>query len=467
MAKTLDTILDELSSYLQQKQSSLDLQDGSVVYDELSTFASELSTYYTDLDSNRGILLWDSTYLTSSEIDALASNWGLTRKTATAATGNITFGANTLPTTTITIGATDGSGGVAVSTQTDTSGAVVSFVTTETVYLTPTTSYNSTTGYYEVTAAIQASITGIGGNVGINTITNLPTSISGISVIYNKTSVTNGTDEETDAELLARVKAAITSIDLGTKGGYKTLLLAQPNVTDAYIVGPNDSAAVRGEGGIDIYVITNTLAATTQANTSTSTSVALTSLPAVYTGTAYVIDSGGNTYTEANGDFIITEDTTTVFAGSTESKDYLVWSITPPTTTTTIYYSYNSAIAALQAVVDDEDYHIVPSDVLVKKGTIVNVAISLSISVLAGFNTNTVSTAVSTAIYNYVNALTLEADVTQSSIISLITDIDGVNYVVSPLTKFCRKSSSGVADIVIAANEYARINTTDIIVTTI
>lgn len=467
MAKTLETILDELSSYLQQKQSSLDLQDGSIIYDELSTFASELSTYYTDLDSNRGILLWDSTYLTSSEIDALAANWGLTRKVATSATGNVTFAASSLPSTTITIGAIDGTGGIVVATQTDTSGAIISFVTTETVYLTPTTSYNSTTGYYEVTAAVSASITGTSSNVGINTLTNLPTSISGVSVIYNKTALTNGTDEETDAELLARIKEAITSIDLGTKGGYKTLLLAQPNVSDAYVVGPNDSATIRGEGTIDIYVITNTQTATTQANTSTSTSVALTSLPAVHTGTAYVIDSGGNTYTEANGDFTIVEDSTTVYAGSLSSKDYLVWSITPPTTNTTFYYSYNSAITTLQAVVDDEDYHLVPSDVMVKRGTIVDVSISLSISVKAGFNTNTVATAVSTAIYDYVNALNLEEDVTQSAIISLVTAVDGVSYVVSPLTKFCRTSSSGVADITIAANEYARISTANIVITTV
>ena len=122
-----------------------------------------------------------------------------------------------------------------------------------------------------VEVSVTATVPGTNGNISQYALNS--TSTPGISHVTNVLPFINGTDVETDAAFKRRILGVFYGANTGTTAGYKNAVLADPNVSDAVVVGPGDPLMTRdgtivniaadgtrtivseGSGGkVDIYV---------------------------------------------------------------------------------------------------------------------------------------------------------------------------------------------------------------------
>lgn len=475
MAKTTQEIIESLKKRLAYANPKLDLTSGNVATDlGVESFAEELTALYNEQDRIRLLYLFDASAFNDAEADALANSFGIYRISATKATGEVIFGATTLPAEgsqyTIPVGTT-------VSTDGD-SGSKLSFTTTTPGIITHTTPLNPATNYYEVIVSVEADVVGSSQNVGpgaINTITN---AVSGVSLVYNADSITNGTDQETSASLIARTKQNLVGYVYGTKASFLNKAMSYPKVTDAVVVDPNSEFSVRGPGTVDIYIVGDVISSFTQEILNSEQQVTLIKNPVATKpdgsslGTAIVAFSDGTTLEEGNG-FNIVADTETAYANSAEARDKIVWTdaayadvVQTHNYNYTVTYSYNKLVEDLQTDFESEENHILTSSVLVRKTKPLYVRMDFDIVTLAGYNGDSVRNNVVFAIENFVNSMTLNQTLRQSDVINIIENVAGVDYVKLPMRAFCLASQvdNTVEDIPSSPLEYLRINASDIVI---
>lgn len=158
-----------------------------------------------------------------------ASLYGLTRKSATLATG------------TITLSGTPGSS-VTLATEAKTLGGVA-FVTT---------AIGTIGGGGSVTLAAQAVVAGLAGNQSAATALTLTSAPAGVLSAASIASMSGGTDIETDAELLARLLLRLRNPPCGGAAhDYVAWALSVDGVTAAYVYSNR-----RGLGTTDVLILT-------------------------------------------------------------------------------------------------------------------------------------------------------------------------------------------------------------------
>lgn len=143
-----------------------------------------------------------NSYVDRSDLDRLARRYSVFRDPGSFATGTVTFQTSNSE---VVIPE-----GTPVGTRPDAEGDFLEFETTEEVV--------SAQGSTEVDASIQAVERGLDHNVGPDSITYLPESISGVNgdpPVSNAGSTTGGEAEETQSELRERAREAF----VGTSGG--------------------------------------------------------------------------------------------------------------------------------------------------------------------------------------------------------------------------------------------------------
>jgi len=123
--------------------------------------------------------------------------------------------------------------------------------------------YNTLTSRYEVTLPIRAAEAGIDGNVEAGKITQ---SISGVPANFGVTNLEStqfGTDKESNRSLAERALLVLTSLDIGTKGGYRGTALRIVGVNKVKIVGAQEELMMRDYdpirqkhigGKVDVYM---------------------------------------------------------------------------------------------------------------------------------------------------------------------------------------------------------------------
>ena len=187
--KTFNQIVNDLIRTLANKRPNIDTRPGTFVRDILiDPLASELETFYIALER---ISNSQSPDLASNlDIEQLGKNFQLTRKPPTRATGTITFYSYIAPISTITIPS-----GTVMVTKSVGGGAGQQFSTTQQVLLS-STSFNATTGRYEIDAPISAVQSGTIANVAAGAINSLLSAIQGVDGVYNKSAITNGQNFE-------------------------------------------------------------------------------------------------------------------------------------------------------------------------------------------------------------------------------------------------------------------------------
>jgi len=274
----ITTLLDDIKNFIKSKNPTLDIQTGSDLYDLIihgNSFA--IGEIYNQLQIIENLQSIATT--TGSDLDRIARNYNLSRKSAIPATGEITLYASSITADTII------PAGTTVGTKSSASVTGINFKTVGdyNILLSSKAFYfNSNTGRYEITIPIQCVVDGIQGNVDANTITVLQSSVSQITGCVNYSQTSGGAEEETDRDLQERCSLSWVTSSVGTRDGYKKLMLDSEIVSDAFAVSPFDTDSVRD--GVDIYTLT-TSALTSKLQTSTYTSgdsyTILTSQPVI------------------------------------------------------------------------------------------------------------------------------------------------------------------------------------------
>ena len=98
-------------------------------------------------------------------------------------------------------------------------------------------------------------------------------------------------------------------------------------------------------------------------------------------------------------------------------------------TVVTVNYTYNSLIATLQALINNNSNHIVGSDILVVEAIEALINFTAGIFIVPGYVPATVVTNVQTALSIYINALGLGANIVLSELVAIAQDVPGVSEV--------------------------------------
>lgn len=378
----------------------------------------------------------------SESIEKLASNYGKTRKQATAATGVVSFWRpdavgddekdTVIPEGTVVASASTG----------------IQYQTTQAIsFSNAYYDYNFGTNGYMLDVPVKALVTGSIGNTIIGDITICISTVTGFPNVTNKNEIANGTDTETNANFIARMKLEISGTNIGTVNGIKSTVLQNfPAATSVEVISAGDNlmAPSRSDGGcFDVYVKGSTLA---QAQIDFNNSlIPITSLDLtnnmprpIITGTAALMDEAINV--------TAIPDTTSIYAGSQKAFDKVVFAQPVPTGSHTLQYTYNSLVTDVANFLAQKEYN-TGANILVKEAQGVPVDIFLQVisnTTDADVKTSIVNNLI-TAIKSYISALQIGEGLEQSDIINLCY-IDGVNRVVLPLTYF-KKTSDNINDV--------------------
>lgn len=191
--------------------------------------------------------------LIDASFEAYASNFGLTRRSGTAAGGEILFYTTRRPTQSIVIplGTTVSGGGIVFST-TQASG----------IYFDRLASfYDPVSGRYGVRVPVRALETGSRANLGTGQVRSLSAKLPGAVSVINPAPMFGGRDQESNLDLTVRVQNALASVDSGTARGYLQRVADVPGVLQARVVAAGEPLMLRdleGQihrgGKVDVWV---------------------------------------------------------------------------------------------------------------------------------------------------------------------------------------------------------------------
>jgi hypothetical protein len=468
--KSFADIVSDMESYIKLKRPDADILEGTVLRDiVIEAVANEIASAYSSIATlQQAQSVAFAADLTTEEMDALAANYNLSRKQPAYATGFVTFSAFNKPTADIQIGASDGSGGVVVSTRSQADGSVVQFVTSQTVFLKSTAVQDLTYGTYDVTASIIAVFAGASGNVGSNNVVVLQQPVPGINSITNRLATSGGLDIESNTALAQRVIAKAEARNLGTKAGYRSLVISQQGVQDASVVGPNDAEAVRTQFGneVDIYLLGTNPIQAQQVTTfyNSQLTYVLDNKPVLsIVGVLGLSNSVPFTFSQGV-DYALVNDTTSPYAKSVKSLDAVQWTIPgmkPDNASLfTVAYIYDKNVPDTQLILDDPNNQILTADTLAKEATMVIIDIGFTAVANGGYDKGAVLTSVINALNTIVNSGGLGAKVEQSDLVYQIrSQVPGVASIVVPFATLARRGSSGSNQFVQASlTEYLRLD---------
>jgi hypothetical protein len=244
--RTAQEIVDGTLDYYRTAQPELDLKPGQVARDLLVDGpAVQLSGLYEELSGVQGAQsLFNSV---GSELDALASNFGASRKQGTQSSGKALLTFNDIEAD-IPIN----KGGIISASN----GSTFSVVNSTTVSLVNKNTYRATaskfaaalafvgiTDQYAIEVSVQATSTGSGGNISNYSL--ISTTIPGVSGVTNPSSFGGGSTVETDSAFKRRLLGIFSGSNTGTSTGYKNTVLADSDVIDALVVVPGDILMTR------------------------------------------------------------------------------------------------------------------------------------------------------------------------------------------------------------------------------
>lgn len=447
-----------------------DTSAGTVNLDIIDPVAQQVSDAYTSIENTRLLTSWQDAGSDAVTIDGMSPiglNLDVYALGATKATGTVYFQKATQPTVIV-----DFPIGTVVRTQPDTDVSTIKFVTTTAARLSPDTTLNPENRRYEVSATVEAVVAGSDGNVGPGSIDTLDTPNRNIDTLTNKEATTGGSDAEDTEAYAARLRAATSSIGLGTEAGYATTLQSLfSDIEQIKIAGPGDSALVREEFGneADIYLV--------GASYSTFTNVLYVSgadFEYLTTHPATVVSSVVGTTTGINyvlgTDVRFDQDTSAVYGGSTKAFDKITWlSGTRPGTGQNISVTgqYSLLVNNVQDYLDRDDARFVTSDILAKEATRVGIVITATASALSGYDRTTLESNIQSALIDGLTEYNMGTDVNQSDIVSMIGNVEGVDKVGIPLTELRKTTEdSGTLDdpVSITTAQYARYQSSTITV---
>lgn len=244
--RSVNEIILSLIDFFKVAQPDLDTKPATVARDLL-----------IDAPSNQLALLYDAISQVSnqqsfrlvigSDLDKLAKNFGITRKTSTPSSGValLTFGS--LPAT-VSINK-----GELIIASNGFSFQVVNGVSVNpsniNFYRSTATKFRNDLDFvgipdqFAVEVTVQATTTGLAGNISKYSLNR--TTIPGVSNVTNVSSFLGGNNQEDDATFRNRILSVFSGSSVGTALGYKNVALATTGVEDAFVVEPGDPLMTR------------------------------------------------------------------------------------------------------------------------------------------------------------------------------------------------------------------------------
>ncbi|MCK9567792.1 baseplate J/gp47 family protein [Candidatus Pacearchaeota archaeon] len=244
--RTANDIVLSIIDYYRTSQQQLDLKPGQVARDLLVDGpAVQLASLYEELQSVQSA---QSLFLSmGSELDALGSNFGVSRKQGTASSGIAVLTFNNIE---ADIPITKGS---IVTASNGASFTVISSMTVAVInkntYRATASKYSAALSFvgisdqYAVEVNVQATSNGNGGNISAYALNR--TTIPGVSHVINAAPFQGGSAAESDSAFKRRIFGVFNGSNTGTATGYKNTVLSDPDVIDVLIVGPGDSLMTR------------------------------------------------------------------------------------------------------------------------------------------------------------------------------------------------------------------------------
>lgn len=244
--RSQNEIILSLLDFFRTAQPNLDTKPGTVSRDLLvDAPAAQLSRLYQELQ--RISSLQSLRLALGSDLDKLAGNYGLTRKTGTKASGPALFTFSSIETD-IAINRGD--------TVTARNGAT--FIVQVGVVVSPVfaNTYRATASQYRseldlanikdqfaIEILVESAISGIQGNISKFNLRN--TTITGISNVTNVRPFSGGTLAEDDATFRSRILSVFSGANTGTSLGYRNAVLEDPAALDAVVIEPGDKLMTR------------------------------------------------------------------------------------------------------------------------------------------------------------------------------------------------------------------------------
>ena len=448
-----DVFINPLVSILNFLDSGLNLANAEQTVDTIVALlgdSASIQSYATSLNESTDTI----TAHLRTALEAIASNFGITRRAASYSNGFAFYYTNSNPSGLLPI--TIGVGRTIFAPTLNQQYRVTSTITFNSV-----PPIDSVTGRYYFTVPVTSANTGAISNAGVGTLTLIQDAISGIQGVNNLSSIVGGQDQESDSALAARIKQSLAANNIGTKSGYtNTILSGVSDVKGVSVVGAGDPLMTRdkGDGGaVDIYVTDPVPVSINEPITSNMETIDLTYLYIAPSRQPVINDV---TTVIPQPDHIV-KDTTEGKGGSIKAQDKLAYLIAgAPVVGSSLSYQANNLVAEVQDFIDVPERKILGADVLVREAYVIRVDIVAQIVVLSGYISTNVQTQAQATVESLVASLNIGEELDQSRIIDVISEIPGVGEVVIPLTRFNKTSESTaqVNSIIPAANEVLRPN---------
>jgi uncharacterized phage protein gp47/JayE len=260
LERSLTEVIQSIISNIHDAKPGADTKEGTFIRDVfINPVADEITALYGDMQ----LVLLSQSIVTASgaDLDALAQNYFVTRKSATYSYGKVRY---YIKNTDKPLSALKDSdlpselyipNGSIVSTTPTFAKDAIQFKITESIYETRESilalPLDSDYGLRFIEVAAVSVDMSSGVNIGAGEITQqVSDTNSAIAMITNPFAFTGGTDAEDDPSLALRIQLAVSGANIGTKNGYLGYTLKQSGVIDATVVGAGDKIMYR-DGGHD------------------------------------------------------------------------------------------------------------------------------------------------------------------------------------------------------------------------
>lgn len=459
MSKTAEQIIGEMVTQVSSTIGTVDTRVGTVLREAiLSPVAVQLEGAYAEtaaVEANHSIIT--PAAITDAAMDAIAANFGLTRFAGSPASGSVRFSRFVAPASPISIPV-----GSLVSTMT--SSDELSFRTLVTSSLSSASSKDPVNGDYYVDVAVIAQISGSVGNVAAGAINTH--SIGGIDSVSNLTNFTGGKDIQTNTELAALIQSRAQG-NMGTKGGYSSLVRSNFAVDDVQIIGPADTEMRRlwDPGAVDVIILSSSSVESEESVPATTAVYTPVYLPLTEFRPIEIkgLDSlDAEHILVAGTDYLLTVDTVSNMARSYRELTAIQFNISTfvPKVGSflTLRYNNNQIVRVVQSFLGAESNLIVGANPLVKSARNVGVTLTADVKIFPSFSTTVIQSQIQTALTNKSNSMLLGDDLQSSDIISIIGNISGVDFIdLATFSMIDSRSATASSNIVAGRDEIVRI----------
>lgn len=463
-AKAISDFITEIVNVISGQDVTIDTGLGPVndtVIQPLSNEALNLYNLIQHLSIVIDVANWQQ--MTNTELEALADTYGngMQRLGAGFSVGTFTFVANSRPQIDIQIPA-----GTPLSAGKNASGQTIMYMTTQSATMlaaNASTYFVAANNDYEITVPIVCLTPGSAGTVATGAITTILRVPGGIDSGMNQAATSAVQDVETNQELASRVIALRSGYALDTFDGFYLDLKGNAGVQNFVVVAKDNPLLVRASSdanAVDIWVKDTQPQNVIEYFTFNGKFYRFTHQPVI--SIQSVLDANGN---DRTSQFVLVKDTG-AYAYSPRGQDQMVLlSGTLFGQLLHVSFTYDYEESYLANYFATRAKAMFGLDILARAGIGVNIYIGAKLTVLSGFVWSTVQSQVVSSLLNYVVQLPMGAEIERADLIYAAKSVNGVDNFVFTDCRFLTDPSGLVYDLPIAGNQYAILQSGNLVVT--